>query len=357
MVEASDDREMDGASRALTVLGVETSCDETAVAVVRGRRVLADVIATQIPLHRRFGGVVPEIASRNHLMAILLVVAEALARAGVPVARIDGVAVCNRPGLIGALLVGVQTARTLALCWRRPVVGIHHIQAHCWAASLQQRGDEPAPPLPFLALAVSGGHSSLYRVDGPREMQLLAQTLDDAAGEALDKFAKVLGLPYPGGPALEALAAGGDPARFTLPSGLRGRRAFSFSGLKTAGRLLAEESGATDPASPLRADLAASFQEAVVSQLAGLTLRVAREEGLRDLVLAGGVAANRRLRAVLAVRCERAGLGFWPAAMPFCTDNGAMVAGLGAVLLALGQNDDPHDLDAIPTSRPSVGGR
>lgn len=350
------------------VLGIETSCDETAVGIVAGGRVLAARFSTQIPLHRRFGGVVPEVASRNHLLSMLPTLEAALESASLGLDDLAGVAVTTRPGLLGALLVGVQTAATLA--WRRrlPVVGVHHIEAHCWAAMLEPTAGWPAgterPPLPALALAVSGGHTSLYQLDGPGQQRLLGQTLDDAAGEALDKFGKIVGLPYPAGPIIDRLAAGGDPQRFALPTGMRGRAdlAMSFSGLKTAGRQLVEriaaEAGggeAGDAAlQQLLPDLCASYQEAAVTQLVDTTLRALDQTGLRDVIVAGGVAANSRLRARLAERLADRGAGFWPVAPALCTDNGAMVAGLGSSLLALGHRDDPLTLDAAPTTRPAI---
>jgi len=340
------------------VLGIETSCDETAVAIVAGGEVVAQAMTTQVPLHRRFGGVVPEVASRNHLLTVLPVIEQTLEQAGLRGPALAGIAVTNRPGLIGALLVGVQTAKTLALAWDVPLVAVDHIRAHCWAATLRA-ADEPGVgdglELPALALAVSGGHTSLLRLSGPGELEVLGATLDDAAGEALDKFGKLLGLPYPAGPEIDRLARTGDASRFKLPGGMRGRDdlAFSFSGLKTAGRQLAErlqrEHGAID--APLLADLCASYQDAVVRQLVRLTCRAAREHGLRDIVVAGGVAANSHLRAELEQACAARGWRCRPVPLRWCTDNGAMVAGLGSSLLAAGVRDDPLALDATPTIR------
>ncbi len=335
------------------ILGIETSCDETAIGVVAGGVVLANRVASQVPLHARFGGVVPEVAARNHLLSILPGIEAALADAHLAPAQLGGIAVTHQPGLVGALLVGVQTARTLALCWNKPLVGVDHIQAHVWAAMLRQ---PDAPPValspPFLALAVSGGHTSLYRVAGPGQMTLLGRTLDDAAGEAYDKFARLLGVAYPGGPNVDKLAQLGDPARFKLPRGMRGRAdvAMSFSGLKTAARLHMEALQAQGPLDAQTVqDLCASFQQAVVAQLVHVTQKAALQQGLRDVVLAGGVAANHGLRAGLAQMCARQGLQFWPVPLAWCGDNGAMVAGLGEALLAAGQRDDPHELDAVPT--------
>ncbi len=335
------------------ILGIETSCDDTAVGIVADGVVLANRVASQIPLHARFGGVVPEVAARNHLLSILPAIEAALADAHLTPRDLGGIAVTHQPGLIGALLVGVQTARTLALCWNVPLVGVDHIQAHVWAAKLRWPGDAAVPlQVPFLALAVSGGHTSLYRVMGPGQMTLLGRTLDDAAGEAFDKFARLLGVPYPGGPNVDALAQSGDPTRFVLPRGMRGRSdlAMSFSGLKTAARLHMEALQAQGPLDETTVrDLCASFQQAVVAQLVHVTQRAAIQEGLQDVVLAGGVAANQGLRAGLAQMCAAQGLRFWPVPLAWCGDNGAMVAGLGAALLAAGQADDPHELDAVPT--------
>lgn len=348
------------------VLGIETSCDETAVAVVSGGRVLTSRVSTQIPIHQRFGGVVPEIASRNHLLTILPTVDTALADVGLRGPDLAGVAVTNRPGLMGALLVGVETARTLAHVWQVPLLGVHHIEAHCWAVMLAPPATEGAPEdweqpsLPCLALAVSGGHTSLMRIDGPGESQLLGATLDDAAGEAMDKFGKLLGLPYPAGPHVDAHARGGDRTRFSLPRGLKNRHdlAMSFSGVKTAGRLaiagLREAGG--DPQEAL-SDLCASYQDAVVTQLVRTTLKAARAHDLRDVVVAGGVAANSQLRADLQAACAAEGRRAWLTPRPYCTDNAAMIAGLGSSLLAAGERDDPLSIDAMPTVRPTLATR
>ncbi len=335
------------------ILGIETSCDETAIGIVADGCVRANRVASQIPLHARFGGVVPEVAARNHLLSILPGIEAALADAQLTPRDLGGIAVTHQPGLVGALLVGVQTARTLALCWNLPLIGVDHIQAHVWAATLRQTGESRVDlRLPFLALAVSGGHTSLYRVEGPGQMALLGRTLDDAAGEAFDKFARLLGVPYPGGPNVDALAQSGDPTRFKLPRGMRGRDdlAMSFSGLKTAARLNMEALQAQGPLDDTTVrDLCASFQAAVVAQLVHVTQRAALQHGLQDVVLAGGVAANRGLRAGLAKMCAERGLRFRPVPLAWCGDNGAMVAGLGEALLAAGLADDPHELDAVPT--------
>ncbi len=337
------------------VLGIETSCDETAVAIVQDGVVTAQQVSSQVPIHRRFGGVVPEVASRNHLLSILPVVQAALAEADVAGPDLAGIAVTNRPGLIGALLVGVQTAKTLALLWDTPLVAVDHIAAHCWAVTLRDvkgAGAGAGMCLPALALAVSGGHTSLLKLNGPGDMELLGATLDDAAGEALDKFGKLLGLPYPAGPEIERLARGGDRHRFELPLGMRGRDdlAMSFSGLKTAGRRIVDTlTAAGDLDATARRDLCASYQNACVRQLVAVTVRAAERSGLHEVIIAGGVAANQQLRVDLEQACVSRGWRCRPVPLRWCTDNGAMVAGLGSSLLAAGVREDPLALDALAT--------
>jgi len=343
------------------VLGIETSCDETAVAIVAGDRVLGAEVASQVPDHARFGGVVPEVAARNHLLAILPTVESALRAAHLQPADLTGVAVTHRPGLAGALLVGVHTARALAWAWGVPIVGVDHVAAHVWACHLHD-GGAPAlrpPALPFAALAVSGGHTSLLRVDGPEHMTVLGRTLDDAAGEAFDKVAKLIGLPYPGGPSVEREAARGDPARVRLPRGMVGRDddSYSFSGLKTAVRLQVDAARKAGALEASVADLCAAFQAAVVDQLVRVTLRALARHGLRRLVLAGGVAANGSLRSALAAACAGRRIAFHPVPLPYCGDNGAMVAALGAALLATGRADAVFDLDIVDSVAARRGAR
>jgi len=316
------------------ILGIETSCDETAAAVVDGEGlVLSNVISSQVPIHARYGGVVPELASRNHLMSMIPVIRRALDEAGTELDGIDRVAVTRGPGLIGALMVGVQAAKSIASSRRLPLVPVHHTEAHINAVFLQG-GDmaESPPDFPYLALAVSGGHSSIYVVRGISRYRRLGTTLDDAAGEAFDKVARLMGLPYPGGVSIQELARKGDRQRFTLPRGLRrkGDLDFSFSGLKTATRTLLESLG--EPDDVTRADLAAGFQEAVVDSLVTKTLAAASREGVRDVVVAGGVAANERLRERFSEACAAADLNLHLTAMPYCTDNAAMVSGLARFL-------------------------
>jgi len=327
-------------SAAPLVLGIESSCDETAVALVRAPgEVLGHALASQGETHRRFGGVVPEVASRRHLETLDPLVIEALARAGRPLEAVDAVAVTAGPGLIGAVLVGVSYAKGLAYALGVPCVAVHHLEAHVAAALLA----EPAPAFPFLALVVSGGHTSLYRAEAGLRFTELGRTIDDAAGEALDKGAKMLGLPYPGGPEVERLARGGRPDAVAFPRAwLGGRSDFSFSGLKTALRVHLAKARPDPEAYP---DVAASYQEAVVDVLAAKAVRCAVAEGLERIVVVGGVAANGRLREVLAQRAGAAGCAVTVPAPALCTDNAVMVAAAGARLLDRGQTAD-LDLDA-----------
>ncbi len=334
------------------ILGIESSCDETAAAVVRaGTEVLSSVVHSQAEEHAVYGGVVPEIAGRSHLESILPVVDGALAAAGVGLGDIAGVAVTNRPGLIGSLLVRLSTAKALAFARGLPLVGVHHIEAHVYSATMDAPHEVRHP---CLALVVSGGHTGLYRVESALEMRQIATTLDDAAGEAFDKVAFLLGLAYPGGPSVSALAEEGRSDAVSFPryrprdDGL----SFSFSGLKTAvlyhlrgGDALAPTPAPEDIEG--RAGVAASFQEAVVDSMVEPTLRAAELEGLNQVLVSGGVACNRRLREVLTERGEAAGLRVLFATPERCTDNAEMVGGLGWHLLAAGQRAG-WDLNASP---------
>jgi N6-L-threonylcarbamoyladenine synthase len=310
-----------------TVLALETSCDESAAAIVADRQVLASAVASQIAEHARWGGVVPEIASRRHLEALPGLVERVQVEAGVALADLDAIAATVAPGLAGALLVGSVTARTLARLHGKPFLGIHHLEGHLASIRL---GEQP-PEGPALVLLVSGGHTELIRIDAPGQYRRLGRSHDDAAGECFDKVARLLGLPYPGGPAIEVAAADGDGARFRLPKGrisLPGGGFhpydFSFSGLKTAMLRQVEALRSSGQPLPL-ADLAASFEQVVAEVLVERSCRCAVAEGLDTLVLVGGVAANRRLRRLLAERASAQGLHWHVAPLAWCTDNAAMV--------------------------------
>ncbi len=323
------------------VLGIETSCDETAAAVVSPEgEVFADVVASQINEHAPYGGVVPELASRAHLRAIVPVVEQALEEAG-GLAALDGLAVTQGPGLSGALLVGVQTAKALAERAGLPLVGVNHLDGHLLAPRLRERGEDPVDlAFPYIALLASGGHTALYRVDGPGRTTLLGQTRDDAAGEAFDKAAKIVGLGYPGGPAIDRRAKEGDPAAIAFPRTMLGRGSFefSFSGLKTAvARHVAKHGRPTSEAA--LADLCASFQAAVVDVLARKLSDAGRAEGVERLVLTGGVAANRGLRARALELATSRGQSLHVPPVKRCTDNAAMIAYAGALRLEAGERD------------------
>jgi N6-L-threonylcarbamoyladenine synthase len=326
----------------MRILGIETSCDETAAAVVvDGKTILADVVATQFELHAAYGGIVPELASRRHQENILPVIRAALRDSGFSLEDIDGLAVTQGPGLIGALIIGFAVAKSLAYALNIPIVGVHHLRAHILAAFLE----DPAPAFPFIALVVSGGHTNLYHVTSFQEMTLLGRSRDDAAGEAFDKVAKIMGLGYPGGIAIEALAAtGGDPRALALPRPKIDREplTFSFSGLKTAvAYILKNHPEILNSSShPRAADLAASFQEAVVDCLVSRALGAIQQNNCSRLVVAGGVAANRRLRQALLTQTSEAGVELFLPSPSRCTDNAAMVATLGYHLLQAGERLD-----------------
>jgi N6-L-threonylcarbamoyladenine synthase len=315
------------------VLGIETSCDETAIAVVEdGRRVLSNVVASQMLEHARYGGVVPEVASRRHVEQINIVLQKALDEAGLTLADIEAIAVTNRPGLLGALLVGVSAAKALAMALGVPLVGVHHIEAHLYANFLTH----PDAAFPAVALVVSGGHTDLFHLRAQGDYALLGRTRDDAAGEAFDKCARLMGLSYPGGPAIQEAAKAGNPRAIALPRArLEGTHEFSFSGLKTAVRRTLEKGDA-----PAVADMAASFQEAVVAVLVEKTVAAAREVGVQRVFMAGGVAANARLREAMGVACEKAGLALFYPPPALCTDNGAMIAATGYFHLRAGAASD-----------------
>ncbi|QEO09281.1 tRNA (adenosine(37)-N6)-threonylcarbamoyltransferase complex transferase subunit TsaD [Protaetiibacter larvae] len=332
-------------SRGSLVLGIETSCDETGIGIVRGNELLANVIASSMDEHARYGGVVPEIAARAHLEALTPAIREALATAGVALDELDAIAVTSGPGLAGALMVGVGAAKALAVSLGKPLYAVNHLVGHVGADVLRHDPlvGEGALELPTIALLVSGGHTSLLLVrDLVSDVELLGETIDDAAGEAFDKVARLLGLPYPGGPEIDRAAATGDPAAYRFPRGLtapkdlvRHRFDFSFSGLKTAVARTVEASRDAGIEPPV-ADVAASFREAVVDVLVTKALDACRELGVPRLLLGGGVIANRRLREVAAERCAAAGVTLRIPPLSLCTDNGAMIAALAAQLIAAG---------------------
>ena len=327
------------------VLGIETSCDETAVGIVRGRTLLANVIASSVEEHARFGGVVPEIASRAHLEAMQPTIKKALADAKVSLSDIDAIAVTAGPGLVGALLVGVGSAAGLAIGLNKPIYAVNHLSAHISVDYLTHKQKIE----PTIALLVSGGHSSLLQVnDITSSVVKLGQTIDDAAGEAFDKIARVMKLGFPGGPAIDAMAKEGSATAIDFPRGLTTSNDwqtrpydFSFSGLKTAVARYLES-----VPDYVRADVAASFQESIVDVLMLKALAACKDSGIDSLVIAGGVAANSRLRAVAAARCEKAGIALRIPAPGLCTDNGAMVASLGALMAAAGRAPSPVAFDA-----------
>ena len=331
------------------VLGIETSCDETGVGIVRGGSLLADAVASSLAEHARFGGVVPEVASRAHLEAMVPALERAAGDAGVRLADVDAIAVTSGPGLTGALLVGVASAKALALGLGKPLYGVNHLAAHV-AVDTLEHGPLPEP---CVALLVSGGHSSILLVeDVTQTVRPLGSTIDDAAGEAFDKVARLLGLPFPGGPYVDREAKAGDPAYVRFPRGLTGPRDlerhrfdFSFSGLKTAVARWVETRERESQPVPV-ADVAASFQEAVCDVLSRKAVDACRSNGVTDLLIGGGVAANSRLRAMAEERCAAAGIRVRVPRPTLCTDNGAMVAALGAQLVQRGRPPSRLDLPA-----------
>jgi len=338
------------------VLGIETSCDETAIGIVRGRTLLANVIASSVEEHARFGGVVPEIASRAHLEAMLPSIERALADSKLSLTDIDAVAVTAGPGLVGALLVGVASASGLAIGLGKPLYGVNHLAAHISVDYLTH--DQPTDPT--IALLVSGGHSSLLQVDDiTSKITKLGATMDDAAGEAFDKIARVMGLGFPGGPAIDRTAQDGSASAIDFPRGLTTSNDwatrpydFSFSGLKTAVARYLESTPEYK-----RGDVAASFQESIVDVLLQKSLAACKATGIDSLVIAGGVAANSRLRAVAEERCAKAGIRLRIPSPGLCTDNGAMVAALGSLMVAAGCAPGPQAFDAqssLPVERVSL---
>lgn len=338
----------------MIVLGIESSCDETAAAIVRhGREMMSSVIASQIETHRRFGGVVPEIASREHLDKIVPVVEEAFTRAGVTKEELDGIAVTAGPGLVGSLLVGVSYAKAMAFALSKPLVGVNHIEGHIYSVVFEN----PPVEYPALALVVSGGHTNLFSIPEPGKYKVVARTRDDAAGEAFDKVAKMLGLGYPGGPIVERLAREGDAraVRFAIPRMGDGKPDFSFSGLKTAVSKYVRETGlvpVSEGEQPSQAikDLAASFQSVVVRSLVGTMQRLAADMHPRTLIVAGGVACNGALRAASSEAAQQLGVPVYFPSPHLSTDNAAMIAAAGTVKLQAGERAG-LDLNADITLR------
>jgi N6-L-threonylcarbamoyladenine synthase len=325
----------------MLVLGIESSCDETAAAIVRdGREMVSSVISSQIEIHKRFGGVVPELASREHLDKIVPVVEEAFARAEITKEQIDGIAVTVGPGLVGSLLVGVSYAKAMAFALRKPLVGVNHIEGHIYSVVFEN----PPVEYPAMALVVSGGHTNLFLVSEPGKYKVVARTRDDAAGEAFDKVAKMMGLGYPGGPIIERLAREGDPksVRFSIPRMNDGRPDFSFSGLKTAVTKHVRETGLQpvardeEPSQAVK-NLAASFQSVVVRSLTGTMERLAEEYRPKTLIVAGGVACNRALREASSAVGARLGVPVYFPSPHLSTDNAAMIAAAGTVKLQAGE--------------------
>lgn len=324
----------------MRVLGIETSCDETGIALYDSERgLLADALFSQIDLHRVYGGVVPELASRDHVKRMVPLMREVFAKAGLQPGEVDAVAYTAGPGLVGALLVGGACARALAFAWDVPALGVHHMEGHLLAPMLE----ETPPEFPFVALLVSGGHTQLVRVDGIGEYELLGESLDDAAGEAFDKTAKLMGLPYPGGPEIAKLAEQGRPGAFVFPRPMTDRPGltFSFSGLKTAVLTAWQAcSREGEPDQQTLADIALGFETAVVETLTIKCRRALKQTGLKRLVIAGGVSANRRLRQQLETMTAELKGNVYYARPAYCTDNGAMIAYAGCQRLLAGQQDE-----------------
>lgn len=317
----------------LTILAIETSCDDTAAAVVRGGEVLSNVVSSQ-DVHNLYGGIVPELASREHVRGIAPIVRAALQDASCAMKHIDAIAVTYGPGLAGSLLVGVHMAKGLAVRFQKPVIPIHHIEAHLYSGYLEH----PSLPYPSVCLVVSGGHTSIFRIDSPTSYRILGSTRDDAAGEAFDKIAKLVGLGYPGGPHVDRLARSGNPDRFQFPRGLRDTSDddFSFSGLKTSVRREVDRLRAAGVVLPLE-DVCASAQRAIVDILVQKTMRAADREGVHAVVIAGGVSANSELRARMQVEADKRSIAFVAPRMDYCVDNAAMIGFVAALRVSRGE--------------------
>jgi tRNA N6-adenosine threonylcarbamoyltransferase len=329
------------------ILGIETSCDETAAAVIEGgRKALSNIVASQVDIHREYGGVVPEIASRKHVELILAVIKKALASAGRDANELDGIAVTNGPGLLGSLMVGLSTAKAFAYGLGIPLIGVNHLEAHLTAVHLEHDVD-----FPLVGLVVSGGHTSLYLVKGYAEFELLGKTRDDAAGEAFDKAAKLLGLNYPGGVEIDRLAKEGNPEAVSFPRPFKSSSSldFSFSGLKTS--LVYYLRKHPDPGDERLKDICAGYQEAIVETLTDKTLIAAKQYGVKSAVISGGVACNSRLRTLAGERFGKEGITLRIPSPVYCTDNAAMIGALGAMRLRLGERSE-LSLNTYSTSRP-----
>jgi N6-L-threonylcarbamoyladenine synthase len=325
----------------MLVLGIESSCDETAASVVSNGKMCSNVIASQIAAHSPYGGVVPEIASRKHIEAINVVLKKALNDADVALSEIEGIAVTCGPGLIGSLLIGLSTAKALAYALNVPFVGVNHLEGHIAASFLSER----VPAVPFIALVVSGGHTSIYIVKNYHQFQLIGQTRDDAAGEAFDKAAKLLNLGYPGGVVIDKIAKGGNPQAVAFPRAMKDSPDFSFSGLKTSLLTLLKKRGRNFSAEELP-DITASYQEAIVDTLVEKTIKAAGNNGINRIVVCGGVAANSRLREKFAAETALRKIDLFIPPVILCTDNAAMIAAIGEIMLKNGRRDS-LDLNAV----------
>lgn len=325
----------------MIVLGIESSCDETAAAVIRDGRICSNIVASQIAVHSPYGGVVPEIASRKHIEAIQPVIRQALDEAHVTIKQIEGIAVTSGPGLIGSLLIGLSTAKALAFALDIPLVGVNHLEGHIAAAFLAERTPEP----PFIALVVSGGHTSIYLVKAYHHFQLLGQTRDDAAGEAFDKAAKLLDLGYPGGVVIDKMAKQGNPRAINFPRAMKDSPDFSFSGLKTSLLMMLKKRDMVFNKEELP-DIVASYQEAIVDVLVEKTMKAAEDYAMERVVVCGGVAANSRLREAFGSATAARKIGLFIPPVQLCTDNAAMIAAIGEMMLKNGRRDS-LDLNAV----------